>query len=238
MGRKKGLRAGIFFKILLVIAVFFIGTSGGRVLAKSWIEANKKFLKQEEKPRLTTTPTPKSKPKPTSTPRPTAAPKSTRVPTRAPTPSPTREWGVARQVAEHEWKILVGQDERMATPEETFEALNVYRQRHGSGALIWDGNLAEYAQTRAEGFLRKRKLDQHQGFREYVSNDENRRSLGFWGLGENAAYGTRLFGVHLIEWIFAGDEPHDRNQLNPQWTHVGIGISGTAVDLIFGRNKI
>ena len=148
------------------------------------------------------------------------------------------EWGVSKQIDEYEWTIRVGEDEKMATPKEIHEALNVYRKRHGSGELTWEDSLVSYAQTRAEEFISLGKLDQHKGFREYVENEENRRKLGFWGVGENASYGSRLMGVHLIEWIFAGDEPHDKNQLNPDWTHVGIGVKDTAVDIIFGKWKM
>jgi len=159
----------------------------------------------------------------------------------APSPIPTkvdnRKWGIAEQLSEHEWTITVLSDERMGTPEEIFEALNVYRERHGSGKLTRDDKLAEFAQTRADQFVKDRSLDSHAGFREFLSNQDNYASLGFWSVGENSCYGTRLVGVHIIEWIFAGDEPHDKNQLNPGWSHVGIGVKTTAVDVVFGKGK-
>jgi hypothetical protein len=43
--------------------------------------------------------------------------------------------------------------------------------------------------------------------------------------------------VHLIEWVYAGDKPHNDNQLSSKWSAVGIGISGSATDLVFGGSK-
>lgn len=148
------------------------------------------------------------------------------------------DWGVAEQIDEVTWTIKVGQDNRMAAPDEILKALNNYRALHGSGKLNWDSRLAEFAQQRAEYFRQIKGLDQHKGFKEYVKKEENVRALGFAALGENASYGYRLSGVHLIEWVFAGDEPHDKNQRDQGWTHVGIGVSGTGVALIFGHTRI
>lgn len=144
------------------------------------------------------------------------------------------EWGVAKQISERTWRMKVGQDQRMATAKEIFEALNVYRQRHGRNSLQWDDRLATYALSRAKYFTQIQNLDEHKGFEEYVRDENNLETLGFWLVGENASYGYKLEGVHLIEWVFAGDEPHNKNQLNPQWTHVGIGVDGYNVDIIFG----
>lgn len=147
-------------------------------------------------------------------------------------------WGIARQIDEKTWTMKVGQDERIGTPQEIFDALNVYRSRNGRGNLTWDDNLATFAQSRAAYFNSIKNIDKHVGFNEYVSNTDNLKKLGFWGVGENCNYGQRLFGVHLIEWIYAGDKPHDDNQLSQSWTHVGIGVEGLGVSLIFGNHKM
>jgi hypothetical protein len=57
-------------------------------------------------------------------------------------------------------------------------------------------------------------------------------------LGENSGYGSKLIGVHLIEWVYAADPAHNANQLDKQWSHVGIGIEGLGVVFIFGGSKI
>ncbi len=160
-----------------------------------------------------------------------AAPKTTQ-------PTDTTQWGVAKQIDEHTWTTKLGQDGVIGTPSEIFDALNIYRARLGKGNLTWDNNLATYAQSRAVFFNSSKELDGHKGFIEYTSNTDNLKTLGFWGVGENSCYGYRLLGVHLIEWVFAGDKPHDDNQLDSRWTHVGIGVSGLGVDIIFGKSKI
>jgi uncharacterized protein YkwD len=42
----------------------------------------------------------------------------------------------------------------------------------------------------------------------------------------------------LIEWVFAKSPEHNANQLDSGWTHVGIGVSGYGVNLIFGGGKL
>lgn len=148
------------------------------------------------------------------------------------------EWGKAKQISEHGWTINVGYDAKMATAQEILTALNFYRQKHGLNSLNWDDRLANYASQRARYFTQIGNLDEHAGFSEFVKNEENVRSLGFWGLGENSSFGYRLEGVHLIEWIYAGDQPHNDNQLSSDWTHVGIGVDGYQTDLIFGGQQM
>jgi uncharacterized protein YkwD len=184
---------------------------------------------------------------PTQIPTPTLILKETPIPTQItpvyannniqiPTPTPTSTWGVASQVGEHTYTMKVGTDERMATPQEILDALNAYRAKNGSGPLSWHQGLASYAQERANYFNSTGTLDNHAGFNQFASNPDNIRQgdSNFHGIGENSGIGFKLLGVHLIEWVFSSDEGHNKNQLNPSWTHVGIGVSGTAVDFIFG----
>jgi uncharacterized protein YkwD len=164
----------------------------------------------------------------------------------SPTPTPTatppsiqeNQWGVARQVGAHTWTIQVTQDSRNATPQEIFAALNSYRQKHGVGTLSWNDTLAQFAQSRAAFFTSKGTLDDHAGFLDYVNHQDGFHKLGFASLGENSSIGYTLEGVHLIEWVYGGDKPHDDNQLNNEWLYVGIGSDGTATDLIFGGRRL
>jgi uncharacterized protein YkwD len=175
------------------------------------------------------------------------------MPTPTPTPSPAPTlppkqvesfsvdndpWGVAKQIGEYTWTMKIQMDDRMATPQEVFEALNIYRQLHSKGTLTWDDRLGEYATSRAKHFTAIEQTDAHAGFMEYTKDIENVKKLGFASLGENSSFGFRMYGVHLIEWVYAGDEPHDKNQLNEKWTHVGVGVDGNQTDIIFGGNKI
>lgn len=147
------------------------------------------------------------------------------------------DWGVAHQIDEHTWTMKIGQDDHMGTPQEIYAALNAYRQRNGRGALSWDQQLADYAQSRASTFNGLHTTDKHAGFNEFVTNQDGFSKLGFNGLGENSSYGYLVIGVHLIEWVYAADAPHNDNQLSSNWTHVGVGVSGLGTDLIFGGNK-
>lgn len=181
----------------------------------------------EVEPTITTTPVPTKKiVKATPTPM-----KSAYVDTTSDT------WGVARQVGEHTWTMQVGQDKRMAIPKEVLDALNEYRVRRGSQRLAWDDNLAKYAQSRADYLYSIGKTDEHKGFVSFLENDSGYDKLGFTWLGENISHGYVMEGVHLIEWVYAGDKPHDDNQVNNRWNYVGIGIKGTATALIFGTGK-
>jgi len=143
------------------------------------------------------------------------------------------------QIGTFTYQVRIGSDDRMATPQEIAEELNHYRKSHGKSDLIWDSVLAEYANNRAKYFFDNQILDEHEGFRKFVNNDGGFEKLGFDSLGENSAYlsGGELMAKSIIEQLFASDIYHDNNQLDPKWTHVGVGIEGLAINLIFGGNK-
>lgn len=171
---------------------------------------------------------------PTSTPAPIPTSTITEEENRAET---NEVWGEAQQIDEVTWTIKVGEDEKMGTAGEIHKALNDYRRRHGAHPLTWDTKLAEYAQSRADHFTSISSTDKHEGFNSFLDSGDGFNQLGFNSLGENSSYGYHVEAVHLIEWVYAGDEPHDNNQLNSKWTHVGVGVNGTATNLIFGGNK-
>ncbi len=157
-----------------------------------------------------------------------------------PIPRPTDDstpWGKAVQIDEHTWTMKVQNDDRMSTVEELFTALNDYRRSKGVSVLTWDQKLADYADSRAKYFTSIKTTDGHAGFNDFLTNQDGFNILGFNQLGENTSYGYRMLGVHLIEWIYAGDEPHDKNQRNSIWSHVGIGIDGVSTCLIFATGK-
>lgn len=146
-------------------------------------------------------------------------------------------WGVAQKVDEGTYTIKVGEDEFMATPQEVLAALNHYRAVNGSSGLQWDQKLADYAQSRAQTFQGMGTTDKHAGFNAYLEGDGGFEALGYGRLGENSYYGGKLSGTHLIEWVFSQSPGHNKNQLDPQWTDVGIGVTNNAVNLNFGGNK-
>jgi uncharacterized protein YkwD len=174
---------------------------------------------------------------PTLTPTITNTPRPTRIPF-SPTAVDSTPWGVARQTDEHTWTMKIALDPVMATPAEILSALNEYRRRYGSQILTLDSKLVNYAQSRVDYFYQIKNIDSHAGFNNFLEKEDGFNKLGFTYLGENISYGYRLNGVHLIEWVYAGDEPHNKNQLDPKWDHVGIAVRGNSTCLIFATGKM
>jgi uncharacterized protein YkwD len=143
-----------------------------------------------------------------------------------------------RQTDAYKWQADHAAGGTMASASEIFEALNIFRQRHKVPTLSWDDKLANFAKKRAETFMISGQIDQHAGFKDFLDNNDGFVKLGFSALGENSSFGYQLKAKHLIERVYAGDIMHNNNQLNPVWTHVGIGVSGTATDLVFGGGNV
>ncbi|CAN5149510.1 hypothetical protein BH11PAT1_BH11PAT1_0650 [soil metagenome] len=163
--------------------------------------------------------------------------KITPTPTLLPSLSVTEHRGAAKQIDEHTWTMSIQADNEMASPQDIWSALNTYRQKQGKQVLSWDEKLASYAQSRVDVYIMQGNTDKHAGFMDFMNNQDGFKKLGFNALGENSSYGYTLQGAHLIEDVYAGDKPHDDNQLSSDWSHVGIGVKGTATDLIFGGKK-
>lgn len=130
-------------------------------------------------------------------------------------------------------------DNRFATTEEIFEALNNYRNAHGAGSLVWNEKLAEVARMRVKQTLLSGR-DYHKGFIEYTNDQDNYLKVGFWSLSENI--GTSgdcpLLGVHLIEFKISRSPVHDAAQRDPTWIAVGIATEGGVTSFIFGRDPM
>lgn len=120
------------------------------------------------------------------------------------------------------------------TPKEIFDALNKYRQSKGLNSLSWDQRLADYSQSRAEQFARDGKMDNHEGFKTYMNEQ---LGVNYSRMGENSGYGHKVSATELIEQKYGSSPGHNENQLKPEYTVVGIGVSGTASNLIFGTPK-
>lgn len=186
---------------------------------------------------------PTQTPTPTPTPEPTIPPPTpTRKPTPTATPAPVTPQNPSQYTAEKvndvTWKVSnVQNDDRMANPQEVFNALNSYRSAHGVSVLSWDTKLSDFAQGRADTFSKNGSLDSHAGFTSYMNNGGFTAS-GFNGLGENSAFlAGPMNGDRIIRDIFGADSSHDGNQLDPSWTHAGVGVNGRAVNVNFGKNK-
>jgi uncharacterized protein YkwD len=126
---------------------------------------------------------------------------------------------------------------RMAGAQELYNELNNYRSRNGRAALSWDGKLGNYAQNRANLYASLGNTDNHAGFNTDLANGSH-NTLCFFGLGENSGYGGTGSAVDIIDHWYGESSGHNANQLNSQWTHVGIGVNGVATDLVFGGGQI
>lgn len=171
--------------------------------------------------------------KPTSTARPTYVPQ---IEKKAPTDN--EPWGIAKKIGDHSYTIKLGSDERMGTPREIYDALNVYRHAKGVSTLNWDDTLARYAQERAEYFKSIHTTDEHKGLNDYLDNQDGFVKLAHNRIGENSYFGGPLLGVHVIEWLFASSVEHNANQLDSEWNDVGVGVTDTSINLIFGSSKM
>lgn len=149
---------------------------------------------------------------------------------------PTSPYGQATKIADHTYELKLPPDSTMATSQEVFTALNNFRQENGVGALAWNATLANYAQSRANYYTNSQGLDAHAGFMNFINNQNGFTQLGFNHLGENASYAGPLNATHLIQWVFAADAEHNNNQLNKDWTTVGVGINNIATDIIFASS--
>lgn len=141
------------------------------------------------------------------------------------------------KIGESTWRITnVQNDTTMASTQDILNALNSYRGAHGISNLSWDQKLADLAQSRANKFNADNSLDSHAGFRSFMDSG-GFDTAGFNSLGENSAMlSGNMNGERIIKNIFGADASHDENQLD-NWTHVGIGLNGVAVNVNFGKDK-
>ncbi len=122
--------------------------------------------------------------------------------------------------------------ERMATPGEIVAAINNYRAKNGRPALGVDDFLMGYAQERSNYFTSIGKIDNHEQFFKDIHES---RFSSYYSLGENSSYTGAMSAERLVEEVFKNSAGHDENQLSTQWTHVGVGVNGYYIDVVYGR---
>jgi uncharacterized protein YkwD len=122
------------------------------------------------------------------------------------------------------------------TTSDILSALNSYRAKKGIGALSFDQKLTDFSNSRVSHFASIGNIDNHAGFRELLNNDGFSK-MGFWMLAENSGTGFRGNPTELIESFYGKSSGHNANQLNPGYTHVGIGVKGLYTNLVFGGRK-
>jgi uncharacterized protein YkwD len=120
--------------------------------------------------------------------------------------------------------------------ESVSNALNAYRGKNGAGNLSIDPTLQSYAQSRANYLKSIGKLDKHAGHQAFMQEDGFSK-LGFNAVAENQSYNYKGDARGLIEDFYGKSAGHNKNQLNPEYTHVGIGINGPFTNIVFGGRK-
>lgn len=135
-------------------------------------------------------------------------------------------------------RVIIRPPEQMGTPRQIYDALNSYRRVKGLRTLVWDNKLANFAQSRASTFATQGG-DDHRGFDEFLQKQNGFAILGFDDIAENSAYllGSQASAKRIINEYFADSKEHDASQLEATFTHVGVGVSGISVDVIFGGQK-
>lgn len=225
--KKKG-----YLNIIILLLVFLLGIASSRFFQLAKLSDISFFKKNVIiSPKITVTPVLDI----TETPAPTPKQPQTSHKT---LPDSGEPWGVAKKIGEHTYTVKLGHDERMGTANEIYEALNSYRSAHSRGYLAWDEKLAAYAQIRADHFKTIGTTDEHAGLNQFLESEDGFVKLGFNQIGENSYFGGPLYGVHIIEWLFASSAEHNSNQLDSSWSHVGIGVTNTSVNIIFGGGKM
>ncbi len=156
----------------------------------------------------------------------------TPLPTFTPTPAPTVKPKPSTQPSPAVKAATISN----ITPQGVLNALNEYRSKNGVGSLRIDNTLQSYAQSRADYLKSLGKLDKHAGHKEFMANDGFNK-LGFNAIAENQGYNYKGNATGLIESFFGKSAGHNKNQLNGEYTHAGIGISGPFTDIVFGGRK-
>lgn len=155
----------------------------------------------------------------------------TPTPSLIPTPTPTHQPTPITIIA-------AAQVDSNLNPQSLFNAINNYRIKKGLPTLQWDQKLANYAQNRSTQYQQSGSMDHHAEFRQLTSNSNGFYELGFRKLGENSSSGFSGNPVELVENLYAGSTKHQENQLNPDWSHMGTGVTSGFTNIVFGGGKI
>ncbi|MEG2380263.1 MAG: stalk domain-containing protein, partial [Oscillospiraceae bacterium] len=100
---------------------------------------------------------------------------------------------------------------------------NVEREKQGLDALTWDDDVAKVAQAYSENMATNYFLA-HEGTdgSTPVSRIKD-AGISYKALGENVGMGTETAKDIVKEWM--NSEGHKANILNPDYTHLGVGVS-------------
>lgn len=230
-------------KYIIVSAVVLFAAASAYIPAFSILYARSAYKNtitiQSDGYVTTITTTKKKLTKALPSPTPTAIP--TLTPTNIPTltkPAPTKTIEVTPVPTKAvETQSTSNVEPTNDTAKQLLSALNNYRQKNGKNPLSWDGKLGDFAKSRAEKFDHDGQMDEHAGFKDMIAGD-GFHQMGFMSLAENSSFGDTRDAVYIIETLYGNSPGHNANQLNADYTSVGIGASGKATDFVFGGKKI
>lgn len=150
-----------------------------------------------------------------------------------PTPIPPPfVWTVEKQ-DEHITKMSLPPDVSMSTPDELFNAMNVYRQDHGISTIQKSDSLCSIAQKRADEQVANGGLDNHAGFDKFAQNQQE-----FSRMGEVLFGGVQpQYGVHIVEFGWDRSLTGHREAIqDTSWQYGCGGIAGYYAVFIFGAH--
>ncbi len=149
------------------------------------------------------------------------------------TNNPTVNPWLVEKVDEITTDARMPKDERMATADELFTAINNYRASHGVGVIEKHQTLCNIAQTRANQLLKLGELDNHEGMESLAKSQSD-----FDNMGEILQGGVQPnLAVHVVEWGWGRSlTGHKESMLNKKWTHGCGGVAGYFSVFSFGSN--
>lgn len=103
-----------------------------------------------------------------------------------------------------------------------FEALNAYREEHGVAPLEYDEDLCKAAQLHAEDMNENNYFDHKSKDGKTFSDRISKYTNNYSYLGENIAMSGKD-GKSVVYSLFANSSGHNKNMLDKNYTHVGVG---------------
>ena len=161
-------------------------------------------------------------PSPTPTPTPTPSPSPTPSPTPAPTPSPTPSPTPA-PMSQSEFEMRV------------FELTNAERASHGLRALTWHEDLAAAARAHSQDLVQSGTFGHNSSDGTDFATRITQTGARWWMVAENVSGGRSTPEAMVEGWM--NSPGHRANILNPDLTHLGVGVYPSSGRAFTGTQK-
>jgi uncharacterized protein YkwD len=129
---------------------------------------------------------------------------------------------------------VAAQTVSVPSAQELFNALNSYRQVHGVASLTWESNIAAFAQAQASYFGETNSFTKDDAYRQRIAPYTS--AINSFVTGETNLIGTTGTATHIINDVLGGSSSYSSLMGATRWTHVGIGVSGKAIVIVYGRH--